>query len=73
MKVYVVEDAKNVEAVYDEDTFKKEYKKYVETYWTKGLIWDDVSVCLWEVNGDSKYITPQYMEKLTSEEMSSLC
>jgi hypothetical protein len=71
MKVFIVEDEdRSILYVYAEETFKNIYKEYIDTFWG---CWKDVSVSLWEVDGDSKYITVQHMENLLSEEMPSMC
>jgi hypothetical protein len=77
MQVYMVVETdegllENILAVYDEETFKKEYKNY-NKYTYEGKTWDACTdVYLWEVNGDYKSITVQDVEKLISEEMSSM-
>jgi hypothetical protein len=74
MKVYIVVELdegllESILAVYDEETFKKEYKNY-NKYTYEGNCWDAcLDVYLWEVNGDYKSVTVQDVEKLLSEEM----
>ena len=71
MKIYIVRDSEDrtIECVYDEETFAKEYKKYVSSYW-KGHYWERfIDVVCWEVDTENCCnISVQEAEKLGSVE-----
>jgi hypothetical protein len=69
MKIYVVTDYDgNIDSIYDEQTFKNIYKKFVDSFWIDcwHKIYDVVSYELnkdWE-NNNASYVSVEDVEKL---------
>lgn len=66
MKIYIVrDDERNIDIIYDEETFKKEYKKYFMTppLYTNYDFWMKYTdVIMWEVNTENS-------DSISAEEM----
>jgi hypothetical protein len=67
MKIYIVfdYDDRSILGVYDEETFKKEYKQFLSVCY-QGQYWDKyIDVYAWEINTDNRdSVSPQTIEAL---------
>lgn len=72
MNIYIVrDDERNIDIIYDEETFKKEYKKYILTppiYINKDFWMRYTDVIRWKLNTEeSESINPEDMELILQE------